>query len=452
MENKKELIVVGGGITGLSIAYIAAKSGYKVTVLEGGNNFGGLLNTFSIGNNNLEHFYHHFFTHDAEIHWLINDLGLSDRLFFKKTRMGVFRNKKIYNFNSPADLLKFSPITLSGKFKFALTSFYLGKFADWKKFESISALAWFYKRAGKNVTESLWKPLLDIKFGPYASKVPLAWMVGRLRQRMSSRKKGEEQLGYLNGSLQILLDALLSKLNEAGVQMICGESVEELIISNNEIKGVKTKGRTVYGDKVVLTIPSPFSAKLLEPHDKALSEKIGATKYFGAVCTILELDRKLSDIYWLNVADEGFPFGGIIEHTNFISEKNYDGKHLVYLSRYFAHEEEIAHMTPQQIKELMVPPLSKIYKDFDMAWIKKVHVFRTNTAATICDMNFSEKVVEAKLPVKNLYLANMMHIYPDERSVNNSIRLAAEVCRIMGIPSDFVPKGSSMSAQIGFNN
>ena len=38
-ENKKEvdksLIVVGGGITGLATAYLAARDGWKVTVLEG---------------------------------------------------------------------------------------------------------------------------------------------------------------------------------------------------------------------------------------------------------------------------------------------------------------------------------------------------------------------------------------------------------------------------------
>ena len=44
-------------------------------------------------------------------------------------------------------------------------------------------------------------------------------------------------------------------------------------------------------------------------------------------------------------------------------------------------------------------------------------------------------------------MANMMHIYPDERSVNNSIRLAAESCTVMGVDTSFVPHGSSMSAK-----
>ena len=105
-----------------------------------------------------------------------------------------------------------------------------------------------------------------------------------------------------------------------------------------------------------------------------------------------------------------------------------------------------------QIKKLMIPPLKRIYKDFDEKWIRKVNIFKTYNAAPICDLGFSAKVIAAKLPIKHLYLASMMHIYPDERSVNNSIRLAAELCKLIGINSDFVPKGNSMSARIGFDN
>ncbi|UTA68387.1 hypothetical protein [Emticicia sp. 21SJ11W-3] len=33
---------------------------------------------------------------------------------------------------------------------------------------------------------------------------------------------------------------------------------------------------------------------------------------------------------------------------------------------------------------------------------------------------------------------------------NNSIRVAAEACKVMGINADFVPYGASLSGQIGF--
>lgn len=446
----KPITIVGGGITGLAAAYIAAKSGRQVRLIEGSSKFGGLLNTFEIGGNRLEFYYHHFFTHDAELNWLLDELDLREEVIFRNTSMGVFRNGKIYDFNSPVDLLKFKPVSFFGKIRFGLTSLFLGKIAKWRGYEGVSTLEWFYKWAGKSVTDALWKPLLTIKFGPYANEVPLAWMVGRLRQRMNSRSKGDEQLGYLNGSLQVLLDTLMKKLEALGVELIKEAPVESLIIENEEIKGIETPKGKFEGGDFLLTIPGVYLPKLLQKDCPQLAQAFENIEYFGAICTILEMDRPLSDIYWLNVADEGYPFGGVIEQTNLIPAAEYEGSYIAYLSRYFAHSEPIAKMNNEEVTQLMLEPLHKIYKDFKPAHIKKVHIFRTNTAATVCDKHFSQKIPKCKTPIQNLYIANMAHVYPDERSANNSIRVAAQACESMGISASFVPRNASLAGQIGF--
>ncbi|MEX0812144.1 MAG: NAD(P)/FAD-dependent oxidoreductase [Chitinophagales bacterium] len=445
-----DLIVVGGGITGLSAAYIAAKAGKKVTVIEAGKSFGGLLNTFEIGNNRLEHYYHHFFTHDKELNWLIKELGLSDKLFFKKTSMGVYRGGEIYDFNTPFDLLKFSPITLIDKIKFGFTSLFLGKFADWRKYEHISCLEWFKKWSGKSTTSSLWLPMLNIKFGPYASKVPLSWMIGRLRQRMNSRKSGDERLGYLEGSLQVLLDKLLAELKNLGVELISGEPLQKVNTAENRISGIETTKQEYKSSKYLFTIPGNYLSEIIKPNLPDLSTQLANIKYFGAICIILELKHKLSDTYWLNVADEGFPFGGIIEHTNFIPPENYNGSHIAYLSRYFAMEENIAKMNEDEVKSMMISHLPKIYPGFKESWLKNIFIFRTNTAATVCDLNFSGKIPNCKTAVENMFIVNMSHVYPDERSTNNSIKIASEACNAMGIKNKITDKTNSLAGKIGF--
>lgn len=442
----EKLTIIGGGMTGLATAYIAAKQGVKVTILEGSDKIGGLLNTFEIGGNQLEHYYHHFFTHDVELNWLLKDLGIEKKTFYKKTTMGFFRNGKIYDFNTPIDLLKFKPLGLIDKLRFGLTSVFLGKFADWRKNENVSTYDWFVKWAGQNVTNAIWKPMLDIKFGPYSKSVPLSWMIGRLAQRLNSRKGGDERLGYIAGSWKTLMDTMNQKLKEMGVEILVNEKVEEINIENGKVLGVKTSNQTIDGGKFLITIPQIYLKEILKENSIG-GENI---EYFGAVCTILELKKQFSDIYWMNVADEGFPFGGVIEHTNFIPKEEYGGSHIVYLSRYFAMSEKLATMTEDEIKAVMIPPLKRINPDFSEDWIKNVFVFRTFTGATVCDLDFSSKVPPCKTPFENLYLANMAHIYPDERSTNNSIKVAAEACKTMGFKADFVPAGNSLSGNIGF--
>lgn len=443
--------IIGGGITGLAAAYLLAREGHKVRVLEGSAQCGGLLNTFPLGPTRLEHYYHHFFTHDAEINWLLGELGLAHKILFRKTTMGVLRDGAIHPFNGPRDLLRFHPLGPVGKFRFAATSAWLGKFADWRQHEETAALSWFFRYAGKEVTEALWRPLLQIKFGPYHDQVPVAWMIGRLAQRMQSREAGDERLGYLGGSLQVLLDELLKALRDFGVEIHTEAPVNRIHLEGNRIRQVDTPRGDFTGDTFLFTIPTLYLTPLLENAGATgLAADLGRIEYFGAVCAILELKRPLSDIYWLNVADEGYPFGGVIEQTNFIPPEVYGGRYLAYLSRYFAPQEPLARMREDELRKTMLAPLPKVYPHFRESDLTHVHIFRTRTAATVCDLGFSRKVPPCRTGIDGLYLATMAHVYPDERSTNNAIRVAAEAVHTLGVDSSDVPRGRSLSGQIGF--
>ncbi|GBD95764.1 MAG TPA: FAD-dependent oxidoreductase [Nitrospirae bacterium] len=448
---EKKITIIGGGITGLSAAYLAAKDGWEVTVLEGSAQLGGLMSTFQIGGNRLEHYYHHSFTNDAELLWLLSELNLSDKIDFKKTTVGIFRDNKIYDFNGLKDLLRFTPLGITDKMRFLLTSVYLGKLTSWEKWEGVSALEWFYRYTGKNVTDSIWRPLLEIKFGSYADKVPAAWMVGRLKQRMNSRKGTEERLGYLKGSLQALTDTLVKTLKNLGVKIILEARLKKLLIKNNTLHGVETTNGTFNGGLFLATIATTHLTPLLRENASGYAEELSRIKYSGAICTILELDRPLSNIYWLNIADPGFPFGGVIEHTNFISPDKYNGSHILYLSRYFAHSDDIASASKKEILNQMLAPLNRINPEFNESWIKNTYVFRAETAATICGLNYSTIVPDCKTPIGNMYVVNMSHIYPDERSCNNAIRTAANACKKIGMDTSMVPFGSSLSGQVGMD-
>ncbi len=445
------LVVVGGGITGLAAAYLAANAGVRVTVLEASDTVGGLLNTFEVGGNRLESFYHHAFTHDVELLWLLRDLGIEDRMQFHRGTMGVYRAGRTYPFNSPADLLRFKPMGLGDKARFALTSLYLARMAKWREYEGVAALDWFQRHAGRRTTESLWEPLLRVKFGPYADKTPLAWMIGRLRQRVNSRDGNQEKLGYLHGSLHVLLAALLQALEKKGVRVLTGARVSQVTVQDRELTMLQTAAGPFAADAYLFTIPTLYLAELMQPVSESYAAQLRRIEYFGAVCTVLELTRPLSSTYWLNIADPELPFGGIIEHTNLVPHREYQGRHLVYLSRYFATSDALAQMTPGAIQRVMLEGLKKIHPDLPEANILKVHVFSSRTAAVVCDLNFSGKVPACRAPFKRMYLAAMPHVYPDERSCNNSVRVAAEACRVMGLKTADLPRRASLSGQINMS-
>ncbi len=445
----KKIVVIGGGLTGLVSAYFASRAGFEVVVLESSDKMGGLLATFKIGDTRLEKFYHHFFTHDTELIWLLAELGISDRLVFHNSTMGIFSRGKIYNLNGSLDLLGMDCLSIEDKIRFGLTSVYLYKFADWRKNENVPIYDWFLKFAGKNTTKVIWEPLLKAKFGPYYTTVPVSWMIGRLSQRVSSRKGAKEKLGYLQGSTDTLLKALTTKVTNRGVKLVTNAEVKKLNVQDNKLVSVETPAGSFSADSFMSTVPTTTLSNLVKTADQKYAELLSRINYFGAMCLIYELSESLDTVYWLNIAEEGFSFGGVIEHTNLVSADNYAESRIVYLSRYFSRQEKIAQMDEEQVKTLMFTDLKRVYPKLTESMIKNTYLFKTDAAATVCDLNFSHKVPACKTPIENLFAVNMAHIYPDERSCNNSIRTAAKACQVAGIDTSYVPNGRSLSGLIG---
>ena len=78
-------------------------------------------------------------------------------------------------------------------------------------------------------------------------------------------------------------------------------------------------GGTEAFDLVLSTVAIPELLRLAPDLPEETRKAWSAISYCHALCPILELDRSLSPYYWLNVGDDAMPFGGVIEHTNFLS-------------------------------------------------------------------------------------------------------------------------------------
>src|SRR5688572_12529546 len=98
--------VVGGGVAGLAAAYRLMQAGHEVALFEAAPQLGGLVRTFEVGGEPLECFYHHLFTTDTTIVHLVDELGLSERLVWRDSKVGFFRDGRLWDFVTPMDLLR----------------------------------------------------------------------------------------------------------------------------------------------------------------------------------------------------------------------------------------------------------------------------------------------------------------------------------------------------------
>ncbi|MDH4209084.1 MAG: FAD-dependent oxidoreductase, partial [Anaerolineae bacterium] len=162
--------VIGGGLTGLTAAYELAKGGHEVVVFEREPYLGGQAATFEVAGALLERYYHHIFTGDKDIIALIDELGLTGRMLWLASRVGIFYEGKIYDFVTPMDLLGFRPLGFFQRLRAGLITLYLQRFGDWQKLEDFTAEEWIRRYAGRQAYEIIFRPLLRAKFGEFSDQ------------------------------------------------------------------------------------------------------------------------------------------------------------------------------------------------------------------------------------------------------------------------------------------
>ena len=151
----------------------------------------------------------------------------------------------------------------------------------------------------------------------------------------------------------------------------------------------------------------------------------------AAVLIVLVLNKPLSHVYWLNVADRTIPFVGVIEHTNLIGPEHYGGKHIAYLSNYLSTDHPLYSMSHDELLAEYAPHLKKINPDFNPDWIETSYHHRVDGAQPIIGANYSQRIPDHRTPYAGLYLANNTQVYPEDRGTNYNVRMGKEVARMM---------------------
>ncbi len=430
---KKTIGVIGGGFAGLTGALRLAQAGHDVTLWEKGR-LGGQAATFEVANTRLEIFYHHLFQSDTSIAALAEEIGVGEKLMWLPSNVGYFANGQIYPLNGALDLLKLGCIPFVDRVRLGLVTAYLQRVKDWKKYETVTAHDWLSRALGRRAYDRTLGAQLRAKFGSYYDKVPMVWFWGKIWLRTTSRRSplDQEKLGYFDGSFQVIVDALVAACDNAGVRIVrSGLSSFSQDAEGSWVAQPDDGTATTRVDVMLATVPSHIFQKLAPPLPSGYVQKLDALEYEAAVVAILELDRPLSEVYWLNIADDDLPFTGVIEHTNFIAPEKYEGKRYVYLSKYMEPDHPYFTMSSNEIIDAYLPHLTKINPDFDPAWITNTWVYRERAAQPIIPMRYSERIPERRTPLKNLYLANTTQIYPEDRGTNYSVRLGDEIAAMI---------------------
>jgi len=270
----------------------------------------------------------------------------------------------------------------------------------------------------------VWKPLLEGKFGPFAPEISAVWFWNKLKLRGGSRGKGgEEVLAYYRGGFAALAEQVAQTIRARGGTIRLESPVTGLLVRDGRVAGVRTPQGSLIADAVLATPALPIVADLLESHlPLAYVESLRRIRYLANICVVLELDRSLSDTYWLNVNDPGFPFVGIIEHTNFEPPETYGGRRLVYLSKYLPESAELYRMSDEEVIRFSLRHLRRMFPAFEDRWVLGAHVWRARYSQPIVVRRYRELIPAFDTPLSGFHICSMAQVYPEDRGTNYAIR------------------------------
>lgn len=387
---KDKVAIIGGGMTGLVLAYRLTQKEVPVMIFEKSDSLGGLMGGFKINGTSLEKAYHHIFRTDTDIIALTKELGLENKLKWHPEKTSLYYDKKMYSFTSPMDLLKFKPLDLVSKIRLGLVKIWLEKDNNWQKYIEVTAVEWMKKYCGDKAYRVVWEPLLRGKFHEYYDKVSMAWMWARIHTRANS----DGCLGYFDGGFQILVDELQKRILKQDGVIKTGTEVDFKKIEKDF-------------DKVIYTGPSK------------------GIDYLGAICVVFSAKQNLSKYYWHNINDTRSPFLAFIQHTNLVNSDQYKGEQIYYMGTYLPMDHKYFTQDPEKD---FFNYLKKMFPEFDPKLVTKKFLFRLKNAQHIVTTDY--KVPPQKLSEK-VYQCNFAQIFPEDRGTNFAVREANKLAAVL---------------------
>lgn len=295
----REVIVVGGGISGLSAAYDLTRGGATCTVLEKKSRMGGVIETRTIENCVIEGGPDSFLSAKPEALALIQELGLAGKVIGSNDQERVtYILKKGRLVELPEGVMMIVPSRVMPMVKSRLLSWPAKMRMGLEVFQKPgssrdrSVAEFVIDHFGQEALDYLAEPLLSGVYGGDPAQMSVACVLPRflkmeaehgslVRGVLQARGKhpsGGTLFRTLQDGLGELIDALASNMN---IQHAEAETIER--DSAGTGLRVRAGGDWIEADQVVLACPAWASARLLAGLDADLARLLEQIPYTSSL-------------------------------------------------------------------------------------------------------------------------------------------------------------------------
>lgn len=250
---ESDVIVIGGGISGLAFAWKAAKAGRSVTLLEARPEVGGCIRShraedgfwFELGAHTVYNSY-------GGLIDLIVDAGLTEQVVQRapaRKRFGLLRAGEYRWLTPPKVLLKLNWLTAAGRF-------------PWNVFRSkdgVSVRTHFSRLLGKGNYDKVLAPFFAAVPSQVADDFPVAGP-GSLFKKRPRREDFVRSFGF-PGGLQVVCDAIAKT---PGVTVETRVAVTRVARAGDRLQVDTADGRRLRAATVAVAVPPDRAAAMMQ--------------------------------------------------------------------------------------------------------------------------------------------------------------------------------------------
>ena len=425
----ERVAVVGGGVSGLAAAYFALGKGYAVELHEASGELGGLAASFDFHGLTIERYYHFICGGDRPLLEFAKHLGLGDKIRFRPTKTAFFHEGRYYPFTTPFDLLRFKPIAPLARVKFGLNVVRSKYLKDWAELDEVSGKDWLCRILGEKAYEVIWQPLLKVKFGEDDARISAAWVWHRIHRVASSRKGvlSREKMGYFLGGTRTLVSAVERTVKNLGGEIHLHSGVRSVAREGGKFKLILRSDSRPGFDRVILAVPLPVAAQIVQDLDPDYARRLAAIKFIGVSCGIFRLRRNVSPAFWLNINDPRIPANGFIEYTNLNPLEEIRPDRIVYIPFYVPVDHRWYTLDEEALTAAFLDMIRVVNPRITAEAVVGSRVFRSPYAQAVCPVGFKKSIPAARTPVSGLFLLDSTQLYPSDRVLSGLIELAQKL-------------------------
>jgi protoporphyrinogen oxidase len=384
MTKPKHVVVLGGGLAGLSCGYELQKAGHKVTVLEREPFVGGMAASFvEDGDEHWSYDFgpHRFHSRDEHLIDHVKEI-LGDNVVWAQRLSRIFLFNQLIEYPLKAgDVLRKMPKLMMVR---ALLDYAWVRVQDTlklRKYDDSNFESWVVRRYGWTLYRIFFGEYTEKTWGMSPKNISANWASQRITLlnlwdtikktlRPPSNNEGprtlvKEFIYPKVGGIGELARGYARKIEEMGGTVLVNAPAIRVFREGDRITGVeygKHQRETVTGDIYVNTIPVTAFVKALSPQaPPEIARAADSLKHLSIVFVYLKLAREsVSPDNWVYLPEKSLTVHRISEFKNFSPHCAPKGKTLVCCEITCKRGDEIWRGSVEQLQKIAEADLLKI--------------------------------------------------------------------------------------------